>query len=116
MDSSSFPLLVDYLPFPDSRRVSCLTCVLMDRHNPSSVGSGTCPKLLPGLACKRHPKQIPKSPQLAPFDLDQHQLYSKLFPCHGAPHPIFKEVPHQPVEETHFGHLYLGNWPSVVTH
>ena len=55
----------------------------------------------------RHPDQIPKSPQLAPFNAKDQRLYSELPVDVRASHPISKAEPGHSTEETHFGCLYL---------
>ncbi|MEQ2173566.1 hypothetical protein GOODEAATRI_033347 [Goodea atripinnis] len=55
---------------------------------------------------RRHPNQIPEPPQLAPLDVEKQRLYSESLPDDRASHPISKEEPRHPVEETHFGRLY----------
>ena len=79
----------------------------------SSSGSppgGTCQEYLPKEASQGHLKQMPVPPQLAPLDVEEQQLYSELLAGDRAPHPISKGVPRHHVEQTHFGHLYLGSY------
>ena len=52
------------------------------------------------------PEQMPKSPQLAPLNVEEQRLYSKLPPGDRAPNPIPKGVPSHPAKEAHFGSLY----------
>ncbi|KAK3568385.1 hypothetical protein QTP86_005567 [Hemibagrus guttatus] len=54
---------------------------------------------------------MPEPPQLSPFDVEEQQLYSELFPGDRAPYPISKGAPRHPTEEAHFGRLYLGSYP-----
>ncbi|MEQ2211579.1 hypothetical protein XENOCAPTIV_007735 [Xenoophorus captivus] len=49
---------------------------------------------------------MPKSPQLAPLDVEEQRLYSEPLPDGRAPHPISKGVPGHPTEEAHFSRLY----------
>ncbi|KAK3556856.1 hypothetical protein QTP70_022354 [Hemibagrus guttatus] len=49
----------------------------------SSLGSppgGAYPEHLPRETSRRHPKQMPEPPQLAPFDVEEQRLYSELLP------------------------------------
>ncbi|KAK0153970.1 hypothetical protein N1851_003937 [Merluccius polli] len=46
-------------------------------------------------ATRGHPYQVPEPAQLAPLNLEEQRFYSEAKPNH-------------PVEEPHFGHLYLG--------
>uniref|UniRef100_A0A8C6P6I9 Protocadherin related 15 n=1 Tax=Nothobranchius furzeri TaxID=105023 RepID=A0A8C6P6I9_NOTFU len=57
-------------------------------------------------ASRRHPDQMPKPPQLAPFDLEEQRFYSESLPNVRAPHPISKAEPGHPTEGTHFGRLH----------
>ena len=62
----------------------------------SSSGSppgGTCQEHLPREASRGHLKQMPEPPQLAPRDVEEQRLYSKLLPGDRAPHPISKGAP-----------------------
>uniref|UniRef100_A0A8C6PYP8 Dynein cytoplasmic 1 intermediate chain 1 n=1 Tax=Nothobranchius furzeri TaxID=105023 RepID=A0A8C6PYP8_NOTFU len=59
----------------------------------------TCPKHLPGEASRRHPDQMPKPPQLAPFDPEEQRFYSESLPNVRAPHPISKAEPELTEEE-----------------
>ncbi|XP_015242082.1 PREDICTED: polycystic kidney disease protein 1-like 1 [Cyprinodon variegatus] len=45
-----------------------------------SPHNGTCLEHLPRETTRRHPKQIPKPLELAPFDVEEQGLYSKLLP------------------------------------
>ncbi|KAK3546361.1 hypothetical protein QTP70_025767 [Hemibagrus guttatus] len=58
-----------------------------------------------------HPKQMPKPPQLSPFDVEEQRLYSELLPGDRAPYPISKGAPCHPTEDAHFGRLYPGSYP-----
>ncbi|KAK3505692.1 hypothetical protein QTP70_004466, partial [Hemibagrus guttatus] len=58
-----------------------------------------------------HRKQMPKPPQLSPFNVEKQRLYSKLLPGDRAPYPISKGAPCHPTEEAHFGRLYPGSYP-----
>ncbi|KAK3546058.1 hypothetical protein QTP70_019981, partial [Hemibagrus guttatus] len=78
---------------------------------PGSLSGGAYPEHLPRETPRRHPKQMPKPPQLSPFDVEEQRLYSKLLPGDRAPYPISKGAPHHPMEEAHFGRLYLGSYP-----
>ncbi|XDV11649.1 hypothetical protein PO909_000526 [Leuciscus waleckii] len=44
------------------------------RSSPGSPPSGTCPEHLPRKASRRHPKQMPEPPQLAPLDVKEALL------------------------------------------
>ncbi|MED6234334.1 hypothetical protein ATANTOWER_027200 [Ataeniobius toweri] len=52
---------------------------------------------------------MPEPPQLAPLDVEEQRLYSKLLPDGRAPHPISKGVPGHPTEEANFSRLYPGS-------
>ncbi|KAK3567625.1 hypothetical protein QTP86_020275 [Hemibagrus guttatus] len=58
-----------------------------------------------------HPKQMPKPPQLSPFDVEEQRLYSELLPGDRAPYPISKGAPRHPTAEAHFGRSYPGSYP-----
>jgi len=45
--------------------------------SPGSHPSGTCPENLTREASRRHPKQMPEPPHLAPLDAEEQQLYSE---------------------------------------
>ena len=45
-----------------------------------SPPSGTCQEHLLREASRGHPKQMPEPPQLAPLDVEEQRLYSKLLP------------------------------------
>ncbi|KAK3559006.1 hypothetical protein QTP86_000109 [Hemibagrus guttatus] len=79
--------------------------------SPGSLPSGACPEHLPRETSRRHPKQMPKPPQLSPFDVEEQRLYSELLPGDRAPYPISKGLPRHPAEEAHSGCLYLGSYP-----
>lgn len=51
---------------------------------------------------RRHLSQMPGSPQLAPCDVDEQKLYSKILLNDIAPHPTSKREPNQPFTETLF--------------
>ncbi|KAK3529226.1 hypothetical protein QTP70_021926 [Hemibagrus guttatus] len=72
--------------------------------------------VIPRETSRRHPKQMPESPQLSPFDVEEQRLYSELLPGDRAPYPISKGVPHHPTEEAHFGRLYSGSYPFGHDH
>uniref|UniRef100_A0A8C6LZV4 Nucleolar protein 12 n=1 Tax=Nothobranchius furzeri TaxID=105023 RepID=A0A8C6LZV4_NOTFU len=72
------------------------------------------------IASRRHPDQMPKPPQLTPFDPEEQRFYSESLPNVRAPHPISKAEPGHPTEETHFGRLYprsrsFGHYPKLMT-
>ncbi|MED6271057.1 hypothetical protein CHARACLAT_016371 [Characodon lateralis] len=50
-----------------------------------------------------------ESPQLAPLNVEEQQLYSEPLPDGRAPQPISKGVPGHPMEEAHFSRLYPGS-------
>ncbi|KAK3543987.1 hypothetical protein QTP70_032746, partial [Hemibagrus guttatus] len=80
----------------------------------SSLGplpGGACPEHLSRETSRRHPKQMPEPPQLAPFDVEEQRLYSELLLGDRAPYPISKGAPRHPTEEAHFGHFYPGSYP-----
>ncbi|KAK3558536.1 hypothetical protein QTP86_019007 [Hemibagrus guttatus] len=79
--------------------------------SPGPLPGGACPEHLPRETSWRHPKQMPKPPQLPPFDVEEQRFYSELLPGDRAPYPISKGAPHHPTEEAHFGHLYPGSYP-----
>ncbi|KAK3523071.1 hypothetical protein QTP86_012652 [Hemibagrus guttatus] len=56
----------------------------------------------------RHPEQMPEPPQLAPLDVEEQRLYSKLLPGDRASYPISKGVPRHPMMKNYFGRLYPG--------
>ncbi|MEQ2291889.1 hypothetical protein AMECASPLE_017473 [Ameca splendens] len=56
-----------------------------------------------------HPDQEPKPLQLTLFNADPFRLCFKFPPDDRAPHPIFKAVTSQPLEESIFGRLYSGS-------
>ncbi|KAK3506551.1 hypothetical protein QTP70_009032 [Hemibagrus guttatus] len=56
--------------------------------SPGPLPCGACPEHLPRETSRRHPKQMPKPPQLPPFDVEEQWLYSKLLPGDRAPYPI----------------------------
>ncbi|MED6282046.1 hypothetical protein CHARACLAT_027922 [Characodon lateralis] len=90
--------------FPDqARNIVPPACPGSSSGPPSS---GTCPEHLTRKPSRRHPNQMPEPPQLAPLDVEKQQLYSESLPDDRASHPISKEEPRHPVEETHFGRLY----------
>ena len=71
-------------------------------------------------ATRRHPNQMSKPPQLAPFEVEEQWLYSELPLNGGAPHPISKAEPSHPPNETHFSRLYpqsrsFSHYPDVLT-
>ncbi|MED6265449.1 hypothetical protein CHARACLAT_025586 [Characodon lateralis] len=47
---------------------------------------------------------MPKSPQMAPLDVEEQQLYSELLLDGCAPHPISKGNPGHPAGSRSFGH------------
>ncbi|KAK7886829.1 hypothetical protein WMY93_026450 [Mugilogobius chulae] len=53
-----------------------------DKNASGSGGSGI-ENLVPcrSLASRRHPKQMPEPPQLAPLDVEEQRLYSEFLPC-----------------------------------
>ncbi|KAK3569482.1 hypothetical protein QTP86_031418 [Hemibagrus guttatus] len=80
----------------------------------SSLGplpGGACPEHLSRETSRRHPKQMPEPPQLAPFDVEEQRLYSELLLGDRAPYPISKGAPRHPTEEAHFGRFYPGSYP-----
>ncbi|KAK3515850.1 hypothetical protein QTP70_034718 [Hemibagrus guttatus] len=79
--------------------------------SPGSIPGGAFPEHLPRETSRKKPKQMPKPPQLSPFDVEEQRLYSKLLPGDRAPYPITKGAPRHPTEEAHFGCLYLGSYP-----
>ncbi|KAK3570249.1 hypothetical protein QTP86_017124 [Hemibagrus guttatus] len=79
--------------------------------SPGPLPGGACPEHLPRETSRRHLKQMPKPPQLPPFDVEEQWLYSELLPGDGAPYPISKGAPRHPTEEAHFGRLYPGSYP-----
>ncbi|KAK3532345.1 hypothetical protein QTP86_016026 [Hemibagrus guttatus] len=79
--------------------------------SPGFLPGGACLEHLPREMSRRHPKQMPEPPQLAPLDVEEQRLYSELLPGDRAPYPISKGVPRHPTEETHFGRLYPGSCP-----
>ncbi|KAK3509598.1 hypothetical protein QTP70_006792 [Hemibagrus guttatus] len=79
--------------------------------SPGSLPGGACPEHLPRETSRRHPKQMPASPQLSPFDVEEQRLYSEILPGDRAPYPISKGAPRHPTEEAHFSRLYLGSYP-----
>uniref|UniRef100_A0A8C6KI56 Ig-like domain-containing protein n=1 Tax=Nothobranchius furzeri TaxID=105023 RepID=A0A8C6KI56_NOTFU len=104
--------------FPDQiGDVTSPTCPGSTRGPPAGR---TCPKHLPREASRRHPDQMPKPPQLTPFDPEEQRFYSESLPNVRAPHPISKAEPGHPTEETHFGRLYprsrsFGHYPKLMT-
>ncbi|KAK3523278.1 hypothetical protein QTP86_028469 [Hemibagrus guttatus] len=72
---------------------------------------GACPEHLSRETSRRRPKQMPESPQLPPFDVEEQRLYSELLPGDRAPYPISKGAPRHPTEEAHFSRLYPGSYP-----
>ncbi len=82
--------------------------------------SWTCPENLQRKAPRRHPDQMSKPPQLAPFDMKEQWLYSELPLDVWAPYPISKAEPSHPAEETHFTLLCLqshsfSHYPKLMT-
>ncbi|KAK3574723.1 hypothetical protein QTP86_015383, partial [Hemibagrus guttatus] len=80
----------------------------------SSLGplpGGACPEHLPRETSRRHTEQMPKPPQLSPFDMEEQRLYSELLPGSRTPYPISKGAPRHPTEKAHFGCLYPGSYP-----
>ena len=63
---------------------------------------GACQEHLLRKASRGHPIEMPEPRQLAPLDVEEQRLYSKLLPGDRAPHPISKGAPRHPAEETHF--------------
>uniref|UniRef100_A0A8C6PQA5 Nicastrin n=1 Tax=Nothobranchius furzeri TaxID=105023 RepID=A0A8C6PQA5_NOTFU len=104
--------------FPDQiGDVTSPTCPGSTRGPPADR---TCPKHLPRQASGRHPDQMPKPPQLAPFDPEEQRFYSESLPNVRAPYPISKAEPGHPTEETHFGRLYprsrsFGHYLKLMT-
>ncbi|MEQ2257836.1 hypothetical protein ILYODFUR_038915 [Ilyodon furcidens] len=67
---------------------------------------GTCPEHLTREASRRHPNQMPESPQLAALNEEKQRLYSESLSDDRASHPISKGEPRHSAEKTHFGRLY----------
>ncbi|TWW68291.1 hypothetical protein D4764_19G0000890 [Takifugu flavidus] len=89
--------------YPDqSRDIVSPTCPGSFRGPPTGE---TCPEHLTREASREHPNEMPKSPHLAPLNVEEQRLYSKLLPDGRASHPISKGEPSHPTEEAHFGYL-----------
>uniref|UniRef100_A0A8C6MLL2 Endothelial PAS domain protein 1 n=1 Tax=Nothobranchius furzeri TaxID=105023 RepID=A0A8C6MLL2_NOTFU len=87
--------------FPDQiGDVTSPTCPGSTRGPPAGR---TYPKHLPREASRRHPDQMPKPPQLTPFDPEEQRFYSESLPNVLAPHPIFKAETSHPMEGNQFG-------------
>ncbi|KAK3555190.1 hypothetical protein QTP86_010028 [Hemibagrus guttatus] len=79
--------------------------------SPGPPPGGACPEHLSRETSRRHPKQMPKPPQLPPFNVEEQRLYSELLLGDIAPYAISKGAPCHPTEEAHFGCLYPGSYP-----
>ncbi|KAK3535321.1 hypothetical protein QTP70_007934 [Hemibagrus guttatus] len=84
---------------------------------PGSLPSVACLEHLPRETSRRHPKQMPERPQLAPLDVEEQQLYSELLPGDRTPYAISKGAPRHPTEETHLypGSCPFGHDPELMT-
>lgn len=81
---------------------------------PWSPSSWTCPENLRRNMHRRYSDQMPETPQLAPFEVKEQQLFSKLPPDVWDPYHMSKDAPCHPMEETHLVHC-IHNLILLVT-
>ncbi|KAK3514726.1 hypothetical protein QTP70_029193, partial [Hemibagrus guttatus] len=77
----------------------CVLLFLILTFTTGSLPGGACPEHLPREMSRRHPKQMPEPPQLAPFNVEEQRLYSELFPGDRDPYPISEGAPRHPMEK-----------------
>uniref|UniRef100_A0AAY5KXL8 Putative nuclease HARBI1 n=1 Tax=Esox lucius TaxID=8010 RepID=A0AAY5KXL8_ESOLU len=94
----------------------CFACLNYLRAEPQKACNITLACIVLHNIATKHPKQMPKPPQLTPLDVEEQRLYSELLPGDRTSHPISKGSPSHPAEKAHFSRLYPGSCPFGHDH
>ncbi|KAF7649936.1 hypothetical protein LDENG_00133850 [Lucifuga dentata] len=74
---------------------------------PGSPPSWTCPEYLQREMSRRYHNQMPKPPQLAPFNAKEQKFYFEPLRDFRTPYPMSEGEPSHPSKKINFSRLYL---------